>query len=93
MLLSDLSYAREQVPRPRIVPKPLPGFQHSLLVGTGQILQCWPFSREQMEVRQSHFHLGLLEHRLADQNVIRVWLSPKRDAPGEVAAVSVVPAE
>jgi hypothetical protein len=63
--------------------------QNFLLVRLREASQGWETGDETLEIRNNGSDLSLLEHRLADEDVIRVTRSP----PGKIARGSVVPSE
>ena len=82
-----------QVARPRVVAESLPGVEHLVELGAGQSLEARPALQETLEVAGHHRHRGLLQHDLAEPDPVGVGPGAGRRAPGQVAAVAVVPVQ
>lgn len=76
-----------------VVAQALPEGEYFLFVGVGEVLDGGAGGDEAGEVGQDGGDLGLLEHGFADQGVVGVGGLAGFGAPGEVAAVDVVPGE
>src|SRR5205814_3010627 len=91
-MLSDYSFGcGVQIASAVVIAQTLPQPQHVLLVGVGESADRRKGFDEAMEVRNDRGNLSLLEHRLADEDVIWIEMTVLRRPPGKVAAMAVVP--
>src|SRR5262249_53541468 len=75
-----------------VIPKPRPFAQHVLARRGGERLGCRPQIQEPREVRLHRSRHGLLQHYLGQPDF--VWVGPPfAPAPGQIAAIAVVPGE
>src|SRR3990172_11951500 len=84
-LLSD----RVESDGPDVVSEGPPGCLDVPDRGAGQLLDRGVLSKELLVLRDDPIDLGLLEHDLRDQDLVRVGGLP----PGKVAPVARIPAE
>src|SRR2546429_2061365 len=80
-----------QIPRSRVVAQPLPKSQYLLFLRVRERGERREALNEPMKVGHNRGYLSLLEHRLADQHVVRRRGAPARGSPWERAAIAVVP--
>ncbi len=89
----DGSCRRLEVAGPGVIAQALPRSEDMLLVGAGQRGEVWKLKEETVEIRNDCADLRLLEHRFADEDVIRVGERAQLDTPRQCPAGAVVPAE
>jgi len=78
-----------EIARPGVVAETFPRFAHARRMGRGQVADRRVCAEKSLVVAADSVHLGLLEHDLRDQNLVRV----PRLAPWEVPAVLPEPAQ
>ena len=93
VLREDDAGAAVQVARPRVIAEALPGVEHLVELGAGQRLEGGPARAEAGEALGDDRHRRLLEHDLAEPDDIGVRPRARLGAPGQAAAVAVVPVE
>ena len=101
MLANDALRRRLKVPRPRVVPEPLPQPQDLLLAAPRQIENRRKSGDEAVVIRNHRRDLRLLQHRLADEHVVRLrhsagstihpprQIAPMPPIPGDAAFVRI----
>src|ERR1700685_3518698 len=89
MLLHDLERALMQHARAAVVAEAAPGGEHDILGGGGQCFDSWETIDEDSVVVEYGRNAGLLQHDFAEPDAVRV----ARFAPGEITAMTVIPAE
>ena len=93
VLREDDAGAAVQVARPRVIAEALPSVEHLVGIGAGQRLEGGPARVEAREALADDRHRRLLEHDLAEPDDIGVRPHTGLGAPGQAAAMSVVPVE
>ena len=88
----DFLSAGLEVAGSAVVAEALPAAQNLLGFGGGEGLDCWEMVEEAFEVGDDGEYLSLLEHRFADQDMVGMGAAGF-DAPGEIAAVTGIPAK
>jgi len=71
-----------QVPRPAIIPQPLPQLQHLFQVCLCQRFHRGKAGHKPVEIRQHRGHLRLLQHDLADPDPVGRGLLAPGHGPG-----------
>ena len=82
-----------QVARAAVVAKPRPGGEHVVERRRGQRLDGRPAGKEAQVEGDDGFDRRLLQHDLAEPDAVGVGALARRHAPGQVAALLVVPGE
>ena len=82
-----------QVAGAGVIAEPLPGMQHLVERGGGQRTNIGETRHELVKIGADRRDRGLLQHDLAEPDAVGVGASAGRGAPGQVAAVAVVPGE
>ena len=82
-----------QVPRPRVIAKPGPQAQHRVQIGGGERLDRGKPAYEGFIIGYDGGDGRLLQHDLAEPDPVRIGRPPRDGAPGQVAAMTVVPGE
>src|SRR4029077_13517647 len=93
ILLDDHASAAMKIARARVIAQPLPGMEHLIEVGRGQILHCRPAGKKIAKVRTDGRDRRLLQHDLAEPDMIRVGALAGLRPPGQAPAVAVIPGE
>jgi hypothetical protein len=92
-LVAHHARAAMQVARPRVIAEPLPGMEHGVEVGLGQVTHRRPAREEIAEIGADRDDGRLLQHDLAEPHPIGIGPLTRTRAPRQDAGVPVVPGE
>ena len=93
MRRDDGPRAGVQVAGAGVIAEPLPGMQHLVERGRGQRANIGKARHELVKIGADRRDRRLLQHDLAEPDAVGVGRLAGRGAPGQVAAVAVVPGE
>ena len=91
MALGDGTSTGMQVAGAGVITEPLPQIQHLVERGRGKRANIGKTRHESVKIGTDGGDGGLLQHDLAEPDPIRVGAPTGRRAPGEIAAMAVVP--
>ena len=82
-----------QIAGASVIAQPLPGMEHLVEISRGQILDPRPASEKIAKIRTDGRDRRLLQHDLAEPDMIRVGALAGLGPPGQAPPMAVVPAE
>jgi hypothetical protein len=82
-----------EMSRARVIAEPGPQAQHLLETRGGKCMHARPPRDEARKIRRDRLHGGLLQHDFGEPHAIRVALLARCRAPGQRAAMAVIPGQ